>query len=182
VSSHYVTLHENGKKIFIKKSTLCWILTKSKERISTDRLQRFISSMKVKLSNPQNDCSVNCDIFIGDWCVFNNLEEIVIGQIIGFQYINEKGKHKKYTWNVCPTKPPPDCTNPKGINVFANWFLFNCNTHLLSLKGSYFFLNIDCYFSHISPPEFIDGNLNLTNNSFDYVKDLVGETVDPLLN
>jgi hypothetical protein len=91
-SRRYVGLIDDGKKLFVKKSTLCWLLTKRKERISADRLRRFISATKTTSRNSESDCSIKGDVYTGDWCVFQHERRIIIGQVIGFQYKTEKRK------------------------------------------------------------------------------------------
>ncbi|CAH1114817.1 unnamed protein product [Psylliodes chrysocephalus] len=51
-NSPFVTVtFSNGKSSVIRKSTLCWLLEEDKERISSDRLQRFISKKRSKKRN-----------------------------------------------------------------------------------------------------------------------------------
>jgi hypothetical protein len=176
-----VKLIDNGKEMFIKKTTLCWLLAKRKEKISTDRLRRFISNSTTISHKSISDCTINSDIYIGDWGVFKHYDNIVVGQVIGFQYINATGKQKKYTWDVCPVTPPAKCNIKKGINVIGNWFLFNNASHTLNLLGKFFFINIDCYASHIEPPDLVANLLSLSKNSFDYIKALIGQAPDPLI-
>lgn len=179
-SSNYVSLKNGDKTIYVKISTLCYIWS-NKEKISADRLLRFISAKtKPKHQNFISDCTINTDIFVGDWCLFKNSDSVLIGQVIAFEYIQEKGWRKRYTFNVCPVKPPDECENPKGVNVIANWFLFDSHRKVIVLKGGDFFINIEFYLSHIDPPELIDDKLHLSDKSHHYVKSLMGHDVDPL--
>jgi hypothetical protein len=157
------------------------MITNPKERISSDRLRRFISENKTKISNPISDCAINAEIFVGDWCLFVNKKIITIGQIIGFQYKKGRGKKKKFTYDVCPIKPPADCLEPKGIEVVGNWFLYSPENKFLKLIGNTFFMDIECYAAHILPPDFEDGKLILSDESLNYIKTLTCSTDDPLL-
>jgi len=53
----------SSKEVVIKKSSLCWLLENDKDRISTDRLRRFIVNAKphiedVLKDNPQDNHTV----------------------------------------------------------------------------------------------------------------------------
>jgi hypothetical protein len=180
--NNYVSIKDGDKTIFVKVSTLCYIWS-NKQHISPDRLHRFISAKtKPKLQDFVSECTINADVFVGDWCLFEHSNSLLIGQIIGFEYIEGKRLRKKYTFNVCPIKPPPDCANPKGVNVIANWFLFDMTTKIMQLKGDSFFVNVDCYSSHIDPPEYADGKLVLSDKSYAYIQSLAypSHLEDPL--
>jgi hypothetical protein len=172
---------DHGQEIYVKKSTLCWLLSNKREKISSDRLRRFIDTSKVSSNKLITQCSINCEISIDDWCCFTNYRDLVIGQVIGFQYIKGVGKSKTFTYDICPVQPPPDVKEPKGINVIGNWCLFN-RTNELQPCIKQFFINMENYSTHIEPPSLLEKRLFLTNKSFDYLQSFIDYGTDPLQN
>jgi hypothetical protein len=179
INSKYVKLLENGKIIVVKKTTLCWLLQAKTEKISTDRLRRFMSFAKPP-TNTVSDCSVRSEIYFGDWCGFYQQDAIFIGQIVGFTYIKCKGRTKNFNGTFCPIKPPSNVENPSGINVLANWFEYSMEKSKLNFVGKAIFININTYITHIDAPIFtID--LILTEPSKNHLQSLNGEKDDPFI-
>lgn len=99
--------NEIGQTIFIKKTSLCWLLANNVERISNDRLTRFHATRGGIQAQPYLEADEKrAEIYIGDWCIFK-IEENLIGQKIGFIYLNKKTKkQKEYTLKTAPVTPP----------------------------------------------------------------------------
>lgn len=123
-------------------------MTESKNELNKDRLTRVRGTttpkrnskqLKRKLS-PQNsspqskkqkqmDLHVFEEIRIGDWCFFRQQgispdnesvhDNIVIGAISGFKYIEGKSeKNKQYSLDFAPVKAPDNGANVnRGVNV-----------------------------------------------------------------
>ncbi|KAK4881189.1 hypothetical protein RN001_004508 [Aquatica leii] len=53
-TGRYVAVSVGDKTLIIRKSSLCWLLDQGKERVSSDRLGRFILNNKSKLTNEVN--------------------------------------------------------------------------------------------------------------------------------
>jgi hypothetical protein len=174
-----VKLIENGKTIVIKKTSLCWLLQNQKEKISTDRLRRFLSVTPQRAIGP-SDCSVRMEIYCGNWCCFYENDLFTIGHVVGFSYVKNKGRQQKFHEKFCPIKPPTHIVDPKGVNVIANWFEYDRKTNDLNFVGKPLVINIDTYFTHIEPPIF-ENELILTESSKTYLQSMIGENIDPLL-
>lgn len=162
----------NGKTKVLRKSHLVWLLTDSKEGLSSDRLKRVqghdtknsvARQLQFKRSQTPSGIIEEKEIQIGNWCIFINddsrrcNEKFLYGSVLGFQYIGGKTwKEKKYTWDYALVKPDPKSKNPnRGINVLALWYSFGVNGTLNALEKNHsFYCNIENYVATISSPIF----------------------------
>lgn len=104
-SSSFVSVADiNGEKI-LRKSTLIWSLSNSRNKLSSDRMRRVQSRPArrqlefVDISLGTQLVNRNSEIKIGDWCLFRNVFEgdyaWLLGNIISFRYMNAKTKKTK---------------------------------------------------------------------------------------
>jgi hypothetical protein len=56
----------------------------------------------------------------------------------------------------------------RGINVSANWFMFNIESKSLQMKGSVINIDIENYATHIERPVFKNGKIKLQETSQNY--------------
>lgn len=175
-SSPFVEMeYRPGSKKQVRKSTLVWLLSESKDKLSNDRLSRVqgfkkVSSCKRRLNFKKPNTNVNLtkndQIQIGDYCIFCNKEnnkdhhqihELVIGAVLGFKYIKGRtDKEKGYSWDFAPVKTDLPEKSKRGINVLASWYHFDCSGNLQPING------MNCF--HISIENYV---ATLQNISFD---------------
>ena len=86
-------LTENEQQYFIRKSTILWMLTDKDEKISVDRLHRFIT--QTSSSAIADDRSISC----GEYIVMRVDDSEKICRVISFKYSNSKYKFKSLS---CP--------------------------------------------------------------------------------
>jgi len=126
LSTNFIEVDHNGEKIYIRKSTLVWLLQEG-ERVSSDRLFRVrlkqpcssslhhtpTKEMKqAKVTVPQAECLVE----LGDLCAFNDKHSWMIGRVIQFAYYKETLKGSR---QYKSTKAPSDSNS---IGVLCSWF------------------------------------------------------------
>lgn len=167
----------NGKTKVIRKSHLIWLLTDSKDGLSSDRLKRVQSQdkknsscrrLQFKRVKPTNGMHENEEIQIGDWCIFYNnnthncSKKFVFGSALGFEYIDGKNrKERKYTWDFAKVKPDDKCKIKRGIQVLALWYSLDVNGVIKELPQiKTFYIDIRQYVVTLSSPSF-----NATENS-----------------
>lgn len=105
-NNKWVTVVENGEEKFIRKGTLVWSLTESREKLSKDRLTRVQESSKgtsAALSRKSNNLSEqkvlqSKYINLFEWCVFKTSNDevnpgICFGVLLSFRY--SQGKTEK---------------------------------------------------------------------------------------
>jgi hypothetical protein len=63
-------------------------------------MMRFVTTKQSADGINYDDNAVKDEINIGDWCVFQDKSKVLVGQIVGFNYI--EGKRKQYTFDCCP--------------------------------------------------------------------------------
>lgn len=96
IPKSYIPVMRCGEHYLMKKYTVLWLLAvNSLEKVSSDRLRRFIGEKRVTLGSR---------VCVGDfiWMDDNNGEEVVC-QAVSFDFINRK---TKFAGNSCPYKGP----------------------------------------------------------------------------
>lgn len=164
--------NDDGSSKYVLKSSVLWLLTNSKEKLSKDRLIRVrgaatpqSTSRKRKLSPQtplQQEKKQKCqilhvaeDLQIGDWCFFwkqeiatdpefeTCIDNIVIGAITGFKYIKGKNERdRQYSLNFAPVKSKDA---GRGVEVSATWFNLDKSLKLTPINYCHFFININNY-------------------------------------
>lgn len=145
----------------IRKSTLVWLLSDSQGKLSNDRLQRVQAASKTTCKRrlifakqiSQSKLMKMEEIQIGDWCIFKNStkdscsSELLIGQIIGFKYIDGANeKKKRYTWDFAKVKADLPEEKKRGIIVQSSWYQFDFRGKMQRIeKINCFFVNIENY-------------------------------------
>lgn len=136
-SSFVNVAHGSGEKI-VRKSSLMWNLSTSKEKLSSDRLRRVRgSSMKNKarrrleffdVSVIDQPIYIASEMKIGDWCVFKNTFEekeksFMLGNILSVRYIDGKtNKEKKYLLDFIPINKDLDNEKSREMELMASWY------------------------------------------------------------
>lgn len=159
---------ENGEKL-VKKSTLIWSLSTSRNKLSSDRMRRVQSKPVrrqlefVDTSFVTNIVNRNSEIRIGDWCLFRNIFEEdnnawLLGNIISFRHMNAKTKkEKQYMWDFVSVACEE---NTRPIEVLASWQKMDMNGifHRVACE----FISIDNYvvnISHEAVEKHMNGNI-----------------------
>lgn len=167
----------DGSKKSILKSTFLWMLTESKDKLSTDRLKRVRGSSnqdsvptgkKFKSIDYFGD-GINilrCDgIKIGDWVLFKfneimlqsssnnkNQNSYLIGNVIGFRNLDENGHVKQSKARYMSTIPNPNENDDKKVTeVLAIWYTCHEGKILEAYNGK-LVVSKDQYLATIRPP------------------------------
>ncbi|XP_031623022.1 uncharacterized protein LOC116340587 [Contarinia nasturtii] len=176
---------DKGTKKTIRKSTLVWMLSEAKGKLSKDRLQRVQdvdNPKKVRRSlkfdpelSVEKTLKKKKELQVGDWCIFheqennNHQKNIYVGNVLSFKYIEGKtAKQKQYTWDFAPVSPPEgENDTKKGIQVLASWYKMTASTKLEPIAVvNNFYLNIENYIATLSRQPFQSTDLKIIDEEF----------------
>lgn len=130
-------IEESGLKT-VRKSSLMWNMTDSKQKLSADRLGR-VRGTKRKSTNRQLefvDVSMvdkplykSDGIKVGDWCLFKNTicgnEKYILGNILSFQYADGKThKTRYYAWEYVSISQDESA---RKLDALALWIKLDLN-------------------------------------------------------
>lgn len=104
---------KNGNSKIVRKSSICWLLTKNKSYFSSDRLQRVKEqdvlrgaagrSHTTKIDSNTSQFSVRQEVFIGEWVLFGCQGELLIGLVLSFVYLCGKTfREREYSLDYAP--------------------------------------------------------------------------------
>lgn len=151
---------QDGSYILVKKSSVLWMLFKKKNRISPDRMLRFLSNVT------KSKETVPC-IWVGEFALFRvNNQKVVAGQVLGFRYIT--GPKKNYSLEYCPIEAPENSGN-LGINTLVSFYEISKNENrfvLNFLLNEYLnFINLNCLIKVITVIEDLSGKISVSEES-----------------
>lgn len=164
----------------VRKTTFLWMLSESNDKLSTDRLKRVHGSSsqdsssackKFKSIDYFTDGSniVKLDyIKIGDWALFNSEHEPIsisfdnknghlIGNIIGFRYLDEKNRPKQFKTGHVSTiintaiDQNAQVDEKNKTEVLAIWYTCHENNIVKQYNGKLTVLK-QHYFGTVRPP------------------------------
>lgn len=159
-NSSFVNIAGKGGIKTVRKTSLMWNLSSSKEKISSDRVQRVRGSKKscrqlvfVDVAAVGVPLCKTAKIKIGDWCVFKNvfdedLDTFILGNIISFQYVTKSKAYKdrKYNWDFAP--PNDREKDSRKIEVLSSWYKMDINGIIYSFDlPKCTFISMDHYFA-----------------------------------
>lgn len=157
-SNSFVNIGDESAQKFVKKSKVIWSLSKSKEKLSSDRLQRVQKRKSVRrqlefVNVTMDDEPVYkvAEIKIGDWCIFRNLDSninstYILGNVLAFRYINGRtNKEKQYSLDYAPVCHE---TNIRGVEVLASWYSMDASCTVIS-HAVCSFINIEQYVANL---------------------------------
>lgn len=169
---YLVLVDEDGRSRTVLKSSIVWLLTESKKKLSNDRLRRVQSSnpptkkrtesfdLEKQLSKRAKANIYNADnVQIGDWCLFfkendsnqNNrkIENVLIGSLLGFRNGNAKNeKDSEYSLECTPTKTEETSGNQKLL-VNAVWFKVDNQKLVATSLYNSFHVDITHYIANV---------------------------------
>lgn len=189
---YLVLVDEDGQSRTVLKSSIVWLLTESKKKLSNDRLRRVQSSnpptkKRAELNDLQDQSSkraklniYNADnVHIGDWCLFfqenvidqntqqyiRNIENVIIGSLLGFRKADAKNeKDSAYLLDSAPTSLVEETSQSHRLLVNAVWFTID-NQKLVPTKlYNSFHVDMINYIANIhhSMIKKIQGNIGLS--------------------
>lgn len=143
-SSFVNVVGSRGEKI-VRKSTLMFNLSKSKEKLSSDRMKRVHGSSNkrtpyrqlefIDVSVIDQAVYIANEIKIGDWVAFKNVKGFILGNILSFRYVDGRtNTDKKYLWDVAPIKPNSNEKKSREIELMATWYQMELNVTMPALK------------------------------------------------
>lgn len=177
-SPFVIVFDKDGSEKLIRKSTIAWIASDTKGKLSNDRLKRVQSvnvsalpqTKKKKVMQNGADLFVSNEIHIGDWCAFYGSNEIananggdpvfdgiVVGAVLSFKYATGKNeKDKQYGLNSAPVSVDElssDKSKARGIEVLSTWYKYtDCSALAPFSKNNSFFININKYIANLTMP------------------------------
>ncbi|KAE8738051.1 hypothetical protein FOCC_FOCC016472 [Frankliniella occidentalis] len=175
--SAYVFLKKtSGGFTCMRKSTFCWVLVKTRAKLSTDRLEKVRQAVCFSfsdLTSPNNHISPSkrAEVEEGDWCIFKQSSYFVIGQVLGFSYLT--GKSRSYTLQTAPTSPPTDSNKVRGLGCLCTLYKVVTDGKLAPIKTTvHTYKNIDQYVATISKPVCVNEVLALSPEALHFFKTL----------
>lgn len=192
-----VITDENGLAKLVPKSYVVWLLSKSKENPSSDRLQRVRfrplhrnnrrSASAPHFSSRLSQIRISEEISIGQWCMFvpasnkrnlmHKIESYIVGAITGFHYSSGKTqKEKSYTLDSAKV-------NNSNIQAVATWYKINRSGELVTIKGkNTFYINIQNYFATIAEPQFDGKKIFVSVEALSQIDDCLVKFLENRLN
>lgn len=165
-----------GSKI-VRKSSICWLLTKNRQYFSSDRLQRVkesdinrhFKSTNIESNNVISLLQKRAEIYIGEWVLFSHEDKATIGLILSFAYLCGKTfREREYTLEFAPVE---NKKKTKTISVLCSWFTYDDDGLLSPNIEKYSFQNISGYKSTIiKSPTLNDKLLHLDENLVNELK------------
>lgn len=157
----------NGKIVYVKKSTMLWLLTSGRFRRSNDRLRRF---HQIRMTNSIS-MSENCikeEVSIGDWVALSGR---LICHVSSFQF--QTGRSKACSLQAVPVDCPSNVER-RGISVFGNFYYVSKQGRLSLCNERHRQMDITDYRAHIVGPNNKPGvdTLILPNQTIVFLKSL----------
>lgn len=125
--SNLVRYEVDGKCKLMKRSTVVWMLTRKKFRLSSDRTVRVREaedSLQVNIETPPSEVLVSDNLKLGDWCIFKNspiANHFFVGKIIEFSYLSGKGLSRVYSLKSAPVSTPHGA-DARGLGCMGVWY------------------------------------------------------------
>ena len=163
---------KNNKEILVRKSSICWLLSKSQTSVSADRLQR-VKENESQISKHQHnvleDVQVCDTIFVGNWCLFHSEgkeNKYLIGLVLGFAYYKENiWRNIEYSNNYAQIK-----NNKKSVGVLCQWYDLCKNKLVLQNISCNGYLDISHYKLSIPAPMYNNNCHYLNDNIYNKIK------------
>ncbi|CAG9814094.1 unnamed protein product [Phaedon cochleariae] len=151
----FLRVSYNDEIMVVRKSTLCWLFTKNRSKLSSDRTIRVRSEKKLDPTGSVMSRPMKSNIIsIGDWCIFENnfkykKTDFIIGCVLSFKYLSKKGKQTEYAKHFVNIS---ELNVKSSIGCLANWYDIEEDGGLSnSTMNKYGFCDISNY--KISVPE-----------------------------
>lgn len=131
-------LFKSSKTMVLRKSSLCWLFSSKKTKLSSDRLlrvqQKVLSSSESRttLFVPEQQSYVN----LGDWCIFkcsSTSISFMIGRILSFRYM--KGVGKKTEYSLSKVSVLEAKMNKGKFSCLCNWYNMDNASGTISLSN-----------------------------------------------
>lgn len=164
--------HDGNEKL-VRKSALCWLLNKGKQKLSTDRLQRVqqceANKKNIYVCQEIDTVTEADEIQVGEWCLFKSekTEDHLVGSILGFAYFDQKTwKKTEYSNDFAKIKG-----NVKNLGVLCHWYKVteDRNLHILPVL-THGYIGIEYYRLTIPKPTFETDILRLTPSVYNVIK------------
>ncbi|XP_037035540.1 uncharacterized protein LOC119073834 [Bradysia coprophila] len=181
-----IVLDNSGKEKVVRKSSICWLLSKEKFKLSCDRLQRvqekeYGRSTGGTIVPSCDDYSVNEELSVGEWCVFYGKREMgdieedhgrcdaeddeedeveLIGLVVGFAYTEGKTfKDREYSKVSASVKR----NSGRSVGMLCDSYTFNTRGELCCVAGTkHKYISIEKYIATIKEPTFENKSMTLS--------------------
>lgn len=168
-TSPFVKVLDGNGAVIIWKSTLCWLLSSSDFKLSSDRLLRVkspgVQSHRCNLTNENVSLlpSVEDEIFVGNYCAFTEEADnsLVIGRVLGFSYSTGKSWHDQQYSKLSVQVLPPS-RGARGIDCLCIWYRLLKNKRLEIIPmDNHGFYSISNYICTVPRPTIVNDHLVL---------------------
>lgn len=113
---------QKGAKMPIWKSTLCWLLSTGREKLSSDRLLRVQQTENIRRENRPTATTVTrgCEIGTGEWCAWQDEKHgVIVGRVLMFKYLTGAGRNKIYFLPTASVSLPTGANAPRaGLHFY----------------------------------------------------------------
>ncbi|XP_046409390.1 uncharacterized protein [Neodiprion pinetum] len=146
----------------VRKSSICWLLNKTKHRLSSDRLQRVREIELPHLSKKEsatrsNTVEENPEISIGTWMLFREDTEAEtkyrVGLVLGFVYLTGKTDPQREYSRLSAD------VNNESIGVLCTWYRLISSSLRPAPVGSHDYKCISGYMRTLPTPQIVDGHI-----------------------
>lgn len=167
---------DNGVKVPIKKTTLCWLLSSGTSRLSSDRLHRVCEPMPTS-DNSNQDAEVamrgavqKSAVAVGEWCAFRVQGQVRVGRVLCFRYLTGRGRESTYTLPSAPVAVP-DGVTARGLGCVCSWFA-HAEDGRLTHSNVDRVVPIEHYLRTLDAPQLVQGNLMMSDIVTAYINSL----------
>ncbi|XP_062712958.1 uncharacterized protein LOC109406718 isoform X2 [Aedes albopictus] len=169
-----------GELMLARISTVIWLLSSDRSKISNDRLLRFRTPKAINGIPSVNENKICTIISIGDWFLFRsnssgrqgNTPGVGAAQVLGFCFLRGKLKREREcSLKTVPIDVPDNVENPRGIEIVCNKYSVMEN-NFLRHDSDPKKINITRYVSHTEKPLLSDTGLRISDKTRLYLNAL----------
>lgn len=163
---------ENGAKVPIRKSTLCWQLAQGRERLSSDRLLRV---QQEDTRNPREalaratEVTRGREIGTGEWCAWQEENGVVVGRVLAFRYLSGTGREQVYSLPTAPVTLPSGAER-RGLGCIYSFFSMSPTGILRAQERSRNMIQIEKYLYSVPSPRVVNGKLTLAQGVVRFIQ------------
>lgn len=133
----FLAFKRNNEPLYLRKSSLLWMLTSKNSKVSADRLHRFINEKKV-----QGDDHVMCGDFVMMESDDNGPDRLC--QVLGFKFLTG---NPKFSAMSCPIKVEEE--KARGVAVFCAFFRVT-NDVVTAMRSAPKYIDMKKFKNHVT--------------------------------
>lgn len=162
--------------MFVKISTLLWVFRKEPPRVSPDRLRRFIRVCADDMIDSKTEVGIYNTITIGEWCLFWNGTQLIIGQVLCFEYVIPGKRNRPYPLDTVPIN---SSNNSKDLGIICSWYERTIGTNLTQIE-IFEPISIENYAGHLKVFYSNKHDIKMDAESFNFFEEVKQDTMIPM--